>query len=621
MTQAEVCCAAMNSHALAGLLFVAALGSACRAAPPVHATAADPARAVESAEPASSTSARLDALFERYWEQASRFDPMSATAQGDNRFNDLLPDDQTSEFREKRRAFYGASLRELETFDRAKLSDDQRVSYDIFSWEMKQRLAGLELGAWMLPTTQFSGLPLTLGQYGSGEGNQPFETVKDYEDWLARVHRFVAWTDSAIEDFRLGVKAGVVLPKPLVVKMIPQMRGKDIVVTDPTQSLFYGPIRRMPATFQAEDRTRLTKAYKKAILTDIVPTYRKWGDFLEKEYLPKAGAKSGLSALPGGSEMYAYQVTFWTTTTRTPDEIHATGLAEVARLRAEMERVKTEVGFTGDLKAFFDYLNTDKKFMPYRTTKEVLDAFRSIQAKIEPNLTKMFGRSPRTPFEIRQTEAFRAASAAAEYNQGSPDGTRPGIFYVPIVDATKFNTTSGMESLFLHEAIPGHHYQISLQQENRALPKFRQFAWYGAMGEGWALYSESLGRELGLYTDPYQYLGALGDEAHRAVRLVLDTGLHTGSLTREQAIDYMMANEAITKAGATSEVERYMAAPGQALSYKIGALKIQELRARYEKQLGVRFSLAAFHDELLRDGVMPLAVLETKMDAWSARQR
>jgi uncharacterized protein (DUF885 family) len=258
--------------------------------------------------------------------------------------------------------------------------------------------------------------------------------------------------------------------------------------------------------------------------------------------------------------------------------------------------------------------------MPYKNAEEVLVAFRAIQQRIDPNLKKMFGRTPRTAFEIRQTEAFRAASASAEYQQGTVDGTRPGIFYVPIVDATKFNTTSGMESLFLHEAIPGHHYQISLQQENESLPKFRRYSWYGAYGEGWALYTESLGKELGLYTDPYQYMGALGDEIHRAIRLVVDVAMHTKGMTREQAVKYMMDNEAISEEGAVAEIERYMAIPAQALSYKIGSLKIRELREKYTKQLGAKFNLAAFHDEFLKDGVMPLEVIEQKMDAWAARQ-
>jgi uncharacterized protein (DUF885 family) len=315
-----------------------------------------------------------------------------------------------------------------------------------------------------------------------------------------------------------------------------------------------------------------------------------------------------------------YLVKTWTTTNKTPEEIYQTGLAEVARIRGEMEKVKSQVGFTGTLDEFFVHLKTDQKFYPYTQASEVLDDFRKIQAKIEPHLEKMFTNTPETGFEIRQTEQFREASASAEYNPGSVDGSRPGIFYVPIPDARQFNITSGMESLFLHEAIPGHHYQVSLQQENTSLHKFQRFGWYGAYGEGWALYCESLGNELGLYTDPYQYMGALGDEIHRAIRLVVDVGLHTKGMTREQAIKYMMDNEPISEQGATAEIERYMAIPGQALSYKIGALKIRELRKKYEKQLGSDFSLSAFHDEFLKDGAMPLDVLERKMDAWAEKQ-
>jgi uncharacterized protein (DUF885 family) len=286
-----------------------------------------------------------------------------------------------------------------------------------------------------------------------------------------------------------------------------------------------------------------------------------------------------------------------------------------------MDSVKNAVGFKGDLKAFFEYMKSDKRFMPYKKAENVLTAFHNIHKTMEPNLKKMFGRTPRTPFEIRQTEAFRAASASAEYNQGSGDGTRPGIFYVPILNAATFNTNSGMESLFLHEAIPGHHYQISLQQENESLPKFRRFVFYSAYGEGWALYCESLGKELGLYTDPYQYMGALGDEIHRAIRLVVDVAINTKGWTREQAIKYMMENEAISEQGATAEIERYMAIPGQALSYKIGAMKIRELRDKYGKNLGTNFKLANFHDEYLRDGCMPLDVLERKMDEWAGKQK
>jgi uncharacterized protein (DUF885 family) len=393
-----------------------------------------------------------------------------------------------------------------------------------------------------------------------------------------------------------------------------------MVVSDPSKSLFYGPVNKFPASFSADDRNRLTGMYKDAILKELAPAYQKLAIFLKKEYLPKARSSTGISAIAGGDKMYAYLVKFWTTTNKTPEEIYQTGLAEVKRIKAEMEKVKSQTGFKGDLKAFFEYMKTDAKFTPYQTPEDVLNAFRAIQKRIEPNLNKMFSRSPKTLFEIRQTEAFRAASASAEYNQGSPDGSRPGIFYVPVLDAKKFNTTSGMESLFLHEAIPGHHYQTSLQQENENLPKFRRFSWYGAYGEGWALYTESLGKELGLYTDPYQLMGALGDEMHRAIRLVVDVAMHTKNMGREEAIKYMMDNEAISEQGATAEIERYMAIPGQALSYKIGALKIRELRTKYEKQLGNKFVLANFHDELLKDGSMPLEIIEKKMDAWAEKQ-
>lgn len=615
----------MKTRVLTGLLAVALLG-ACNQQKP----AADGSTPIETDVTKIKT---LPDLFAGYWEEQARLFPLEATAQGDNRFNDQLPNDGTKEFRTQLAAFYQKYLTKLQTFQRATLPENDKISYDIFQYDLETKLEGLKLNTWMMPFQQFWGLPLTMGQYGSGEGVQPFKTVKDYDNWLGRVRGFSVWGDTAIANFRQGMKAGVVLPKALVVKMIPQMR--ELVVTDPTQSLFYGPIKKFPKGISAEDQQRLTADYKKAIMEELVPTYRKLGDFLEKEYAPKARATTGITGVPGGPEMYRYYVKSWTTTTKTPEQIYQTGLDEVKRIRTEMEKVKAQVGFKGDLKAFFTSLKTDPKLTPYKTPEEVLNAFRAIQTKMEPNLKTMFGRVPKTPFEIRQTEKFREASASAEYNPGSPDGSRPGIFYIPIPDATKFNVTSGMESLFLHEAIPGHHYQTSLQQENENLPKFRRFAWYGAMGEGWALYTESLGKELGLYTDPYQYMGALGDEMHRAVRLVVDVAMHTKNMTREQAIAYMMDNEAISEDGATAEIERYMAIPGQALSYKIGQLKIRELREKYAKQLGVKhnklreqyagqhrehFRLTDFHDELLKDGVMPLSVLERKMDTWAHGQ-
>lgn len=559
----------------------------------------------------------LEGLFSQYWEERIQLFPLDATQQGDNRYNHLLPDDQSPEFREKLKNFYTEYLTKLRAFDRDDLSDADKISYDVLEYDLDLQLQGLKTEFWMIPFQQFWGLPLSMGQLGSGDHYQPFKTVTDYKNWLGRLQGFATWTDSAILNFKAGAKKGVVLPKPLVTKMIPQVA--KFVVSDPKKSLFYGPIKKMPETFSAAEKKELTEAYVKAIKAWVIPSYKKLHDYLKAEYLPRSRYTHGINSVPGGAEMYAHLVKYWTTTDRTPDEIHQIGLNEVARIRSEMEKVKEIVGYKGDLKAFFEHLRNDPKFRPYRTPGEVIEAFKKIHTTMMPKLSTMFGRTPITPFEIRQTEEFRAESASAEYSPGSPDGTRPGIFYIPIVNAKKFNITSGMESLFLHEAIPGHHYQISLQQENSTLPKFQRFSWYGAYGEGWALYTESLGKELGLYTDPYQYMGALGDEMHRALRLVVDTAIHTKGMTREKAIKYLMENEPIAEADATSEVERYMAIPGQALSYKIGSLKIRELREKYQNQMGSKFKLSDFHDEFLKDGCMPLSVVERKMDDWSKK--
>lgn len=561
----------------------------------------------------------LATLFANYYEERLQLYPLDATSTGDNRYNDKMYADFTDSYRAKVKDFWQRNLDLLTKFDRESLSENDQISYDILKRELELSIEGLKFHDNYIPCQQFWGLPLTMGQLGSGDGNQPFKTVKDYDNWVARAKQFTVWTDSAIVYFKKGIDANFVLPSILVERMLPQMDAMQ--VDSASKSLFYGPITKMPADFSAADKERLTKAYVSLINDDLLPAYKKLGTFLRNEYLPKARSTTGVNALPDGAAYYNYLIRVWTTTDKSTDEIYNTGLSEVKRITEEMEKTKASVNYTGDLKSFFEYLKTDSQFMPYKKPEEVLNAFRAIQTKIDPKLKTMFGRVPKTKFEIRQTEAFRAASASAEYNQGSADGSRPGIFYVPILDATKFNITSGMESLFLHEAIPGHHYQMSLQQENESLPMFRRFLWYGAYGEGWALYCESLGKELGCYTNPYQYMGALGDEMHRAVRLVVDVAMHTGKMTREEAIKYMTDHEAISTEGATAEIERYMAIPAQALSYKIGALKIKELRAKYEAQNGDKFKLSDFHDEFLKDGCMPLDVLEKKMDKWAELEK
>jgi len=557
----------------------------------------------------------LSSFFEKYWAERYEYFPLDATQQNVKGYDHLLANDQTKKYRDDLKAFYGRYLQELKTFDRKSLNENDQISYDIFEYELKNQIESIDLPLWQIPFQQFWGLPQTFAQLGSGEYFHPFKTVEDYDNWLKRVDAFADWTDSALENFRMGLKNNYVLPKSLIVKMLPQV--KDLIVKDPKKSLFWGPINKFPDSFSSKDKERLTKAFDLAIRGKVNPSYEKMYVFLKKSYLAKGRKTSGISALGDGVKTYEFLAQTWTTTTKSPEDIYQTGLKEVARIRQEMEKVKQEVGFKGTLPEFFHYIKTDKKFTPYSSAKEILDAFENIHVRMKPQLQTMFGRVPKTPFMIKQTEEFRAASASAEYSQGSPDGSRPGVFYLPILDPKTFNITSGMESLFLHEAIPGHHYQISLQQENQDLPKFRQFSWYGAYGEGWALYTESLGFELGLYKDPYQYVGALSDEMHRALRLVVDVGLHLKGMTREEAIKYLLDNEPISLEGATAEIERYMAIPGQALSYKTGSLKIRELREKYQKMLGDKFKISEFHDEFLKDGCMPLALIEKKMDKWA----
>ena len=564
--------------------------------------------------------ANIDSIASKYYEGYLKMYPLEATMQGDSRYNDLLSNNISSEFISKEIEFYTDTQKKLKSIDYDDLSDEQKTVYDVLDYTLKDKIERYAYHPELLPFSQFEGLPLDFPLLGSAEGNQPFKTTKDYDNWLKRIDAFVIWMNTAEKNFREGMKQNVVLPKKLVVKMIPQMHSEEIITEDFDKNIFYGPIKKMPKNFSAKDKEKYKILYQEAISSKIIPAYQKMGDFLEKEYLPKARNTDGINALPNGKNIYEYYAKSWTTTNKTPEEINKIGLQQVAMLRAEMEKVKTQLGFKGSLEEFLTSLKTDKKAMPYKTPEEVIAAFNGILKKIEPKLPTMFTKFPKTPFEIRRTEKFREASASAEYKQGTPDGKRPGIFYTPIPDATKYNVTNGFESLFLHEAIPGHHYQVSLQQENTEIPKFMRFGWFGAYGEGWAHYTETLGPEFGLYTDPYQKMGYLSDQMLRAVRLVVDTGIHTGKMTREEAIKYYLSNISDSEEGAIAAIERYMAIPGQALGYKIGSLKILELRAKYQKQLGNKFNLAKFHDEILNQGCLPLSVLERKMELWAKKQ-
>lgn len=563
----------------------------------------------------------LDSIASNYYEQYLKLYPLEATSQGDYRYNDQLPINIDKDFISGEIAFYNSVQQQLAKVDYKSLSDEDKVVYDVLDYTLKDKIEAYAYHPEYIPFTQFSGLPLSFPLYGSGEGSQPFKTEKDYTDWLKRMEKFPEWMDAAMANFKDGISNKIVLPKKLVVKMIPQMRAEEIITSDVDKNIFYGPLRKFPSNFTNAQKTKLTSQYQDVVTKKIIPAYTKMGDFLEKEYYPNARDTDGYNALPKGNDIYAYYVKSWTTTNISPEDINKIGVQQVNMLRAEMEKVKQQVGFSGSLEEFINFVKTDPKAMPYKTSKEVIDAFNGILTKIEPKLKTMFNVTPKTKFEVRQTEKFREASASAEYIQGTPDGKRPGIFYMPLPDPSKFNVTSGMESLFLHEAIPGHHYQVSLQQENEKLPKFMRFGWFGAYGEGWAHYCETLGPEFGLYTDPYQKMGYLSDQMLRAVRLVIDTNIHTGKMNREEAIQYFLNNVAYDEAGATAEVERYMAMPGQALGYKIGSLRIRELRDKYQKDLGAKFNLASYHDEVLSQGCLPLDILNRKMENWAKKQK
>ncbi len=552
-------------------------------------------------------------LTENYFAEKNTLNPLDATLNNQSSYNDQLQFEMTDSFRKKQGDFFDKYEQELANVDFEKLSEEEKNSYDIIKWEVEVGKELLQQNANLTPIHQFWGTHLTMGQFASGESAQPFKTEKDYQNFNKRMELYAVWIDSAMVYMKKGIEKGVVLPKALTVKIIPQF--DDMVTPNIEDNLFYSTVKKMPGDFTDAQKEAIKKQYTATINDKLIPQFKKMSAFLKSDYLKASRTTSGIGSLPSGDNLYKVYVKQWTTTNLGPAEIHELGLKEVARIKSEMEKVKTQVGFTGTLTEFFEHVRTKKELMPFKKPEEVLANFEKVHATIKPNVDKLFSLQPKTPFQIKRTEAFRENTASAEYVQGAADGSRPGTFYVPIPDVNKYNYY-GDEDLFLHEAIPGHHFQISLQQENKALPDFRKFNWFGAYGEGWALYTESLGKELGLYKDPYQYFGMLGNEMHRAIRLVVDTGLHSKGWTREEAIKYSLENEAESEASIIAEVERYMAIPGQALSYKIGQMKILELRKKAETALGNKFDIRKFHQIVLESGVMPLALLEKKVNNW-----
>ena len=599
------------------LAALTACGGSQEPAATATAPAASPAVATPAKPDAAATTAQLDTLYTEFWEASLELNPLQATFVGDPRYNDRMPNFLSADFRAKAHDFNQRWLDRASAIDPSVLDGQARLSYDMFVRDLKISLEGERFPGWMQPVEQFRSFASFAAQLGSGTGAQPFVTVQDYDNWIKRAGVFPTIFDTAIANMREGIIAGVVQPRALMEKVLPQL---DALIKDkPEDTLFWTPVTNLPAEFSEADKTRLTEAYRTLIGEQIMPAYKRLRSYIAEEYLPATRSSVALSALPDGQAWYAFNVRNQTTTDLTPAQIHQIGLDEVTRIHAEMEQVMQQVGFKGSLQEFFKHVTSDPKFK-FASEEALLAAYNGLRSKVEAGVPVLFSLTPKAAFEIRPVEAFRAASAAGgSYMSPSEDGSRPGIFYVNTHDLPSRKTWD-MESLFLHEAIPGHHFQIALQQELTGLPKFRRFGGETAFAEGWGLYAESLGKELGVYTDPYQYFGRLQAELWRAIRLVVDTGLHSKDWTREQVIDYMKTNSATSDTEAVAEAERYIAIPGQALAYKIGELKIKELRAKAEQALGDRFDIKAFHAEVLKDGSVPLEVLEAKIDRWIAAQ-
>ncbi|MES2950562.1 MAG: DUF885 domain-containing protein [Pseudomonadota bacterium] len=565
-----------------------------------------------SAKP--SESERFNQWLETSWEETLLREPILATSLGDPRYNARIIDETTDAWRAEHRRYLQRQLQQLKGFDPKTLSDKDRLSHAVLKLDLEQSLQGERYPDWMQPLNQLGGLPSLLARLGSGRSLQPFRTTKDYDDWMQRLALALPIMDGMAANMRVGLTKGVTPPRAVMEKVLPQLAA--LIVADPEQSVFWGAIKAFPDAVPPADRARIMAQMRSLIADQVMPAYQRLHDFVRDDYIPKARTATAWSALPDGKRWYAYRVQGSTTTTLSPEQIHALGLQEVERILAEMEAVRRTVKFDGDIKAFFKHLQDEPRYY-YQKPADLMEGYRVLQARINGLLPKLFDIAPKADYEVREVEAFRAESAAgASYQSPSADGSRSGVFYV-----NTFNLNAqpifGMETLSLHEASPGHHFQVAIAQEDTALPKFRRFnTYYVAFVEGWALYAESLGKELGLFTDPYQWYGRLSDEQLRAMRLVVDTGLHHKGWSRQQAIDYMLANSSMVESDVVSEVERYIANPAQALGYKIGQLEISRLRREAQAALGSRFDVKKFHRLVLTSGQLPMRVLRDTVHAW-----
>ena len=558
--------------------------------------------------------AQLRQLFADEWEYTLRENPTFATSVGNRRYDNRLGSVGLAD-QQRRMTAEREFLRRLRAIDRAALSRGDQLNYDIFQRLKQDEVAQYEHRAYLIPITNREGFHTSFPQLPD---RVPLATVRDYESYIARLRAFRTYAQQHIELMREGIRTGMVLPQ-VSVQGIPEMLQPH-VVDDPTKSLLYAPFRDFPQGVAPAERERLRAAGRAAIAESVVPGYRDFLNFIKQEYTPRTRPSIGASELPNGRAIYTQRVRQYTTLDLTPEQVHQTGLAEVSRIRGEMEAAMRKAGFSGTLPEFIQFLRTDPRFY-VDTPEKLLRHTALVLKRMDGELPRLFGRLPRMPYGIKPIPEFIAPrTTTAYYSRPSGDGTRSGTYFVNTYDL-KSRPLYEVEALSLHEAVPGHHLQIALQQELEGLPEFRRYSGFTAFVEGWGLYAERLGLEAGFYTDPYSDFGRLTYEMWRALRLVVDTGMHFKGWTRQQAIDYMAANSALTLLNITNEVDRYIAWPGQALAYKTGELKIRELRTQAEKELGSRFDIRRFHDVVLGSGAVPLVVLEDNVRRYIAEER
>lgn len=586
------------------------------------ATASVPAAAQVAPPPAvlpgdSAEDAALKRLFQDSDEASLRRNPLSGIFRGDLRYAAHLGNYLTDAYYDAEKQATESEVAALRRIDRSKLTRVDQIAYDVFANQTGIALRGFAPDILRLqklrPIDHFFGFQTFYPDFASGQGGAPFRTLADFENNLTRNGEYAAVLDRAIGLMREGMREKIVQPKLVVRNMIEQF--DNLIAQGVEGSTFYGPVKKFPETIPAADQARLRAAYAAQIRDVLIPAHRRMRDFLAHDYLPAARDSVGLSGMPGGDALYAYLIESNTTLPLKAEDVHQLGLSEVARIHAEMETQKAKAGFHGTLAEFFTYLRTDPKFQP-SSAAQLREGYEAIGRRVDMRVREQFSLIPKTPLEIRPVPAYREKTeAGGSYNAGTPDGSRAGVFYYNTYDLPSRYMWE-METLYLHEAVPGHHFQISIAQENKALPAFMRFGGNTAYAEGWGLYAETLWPELGVETDPYQRMGGLNDEMLRAMRLVVDTGIHAKGWTRDQAIAYMLENSPMGKTDATAEVERYIAIPGQALAYKIGQLTISRLKARAKADLGGSFDPRAFHAQVLDTGALPMPVLEQKIADW-----